>query len=424
MQRGLLELTGLHGPELDLKRWTTEPLVGLIGHVIGALGWDEGHQAYIEALLELAQQAKSAEESGIPGFLASWDRKGKDQSIRSAEQPDAVRIKTIHAAKGQAFPVVFMPMAPKHRGAPKKHLPVALDEAIFGLPMALFKADELKETVRDEVRLDEMHKELLDELNVLYVGMTRPKHAMELLFGLKDAEAKSPPDGEPYTATELMMRAVERAFGRSLAECADWAYEPGPEGAALDPEFAPRAPSKRPKPPAPRAIALDRLVLGVPIQALVVEPPREWWSGGGLSARQRGDALHSLLGQVRTRADLQPLRQQIRESLAWAASDREWLEGTLDRLFASEGLAPYFAEGVEVELDRSFWLGGGEIGRPDRVVRTAEGWAVIDYKTGVPAKKHHAQVRAYMEAVAEGTGVPVRGLLYYTESDELVEVHR
>lgn len=426
-ERVLFDLDGLLEsicPELDLPAWTTEPLVGLIGHIIASFGWDRGHQAYVEGLLELAQQGKTAEETGIPGFLESWDRKGHKQSIRSAEQPDAVRIKTIHKAKGQAFPVVLMPIAPKRRPSPNAHLPVELDEAVFGLPLALFKPTELKGTPYDAIRLDEMHKEVLDELNVLYVGMTRPKHAMELLFGLKDKDAKAPEEGEPWSVTELLERGVERAFQRSLAAEEAWTYEPAPGAVELDPEYAPRVPRAAGAEEAVKAVQLDRLVLGVPMKALVVEPPRDWWAGGGLSARQRGDALHSVLGQIRTQADLPPLLDRIRRSLAWSDADRDWLETTLDRLFASAALAPLFAEGVDAQIERSFWLPSGEIGRPDRVVRTPDGWAVLDYKSGKPAKKHHEQVRAYMAAVAEDTDLPVRGLLFYTESGELVEVVR
>lgn len=406
-------------PELKLEQWTSEPLVGLIGHIVGALGWDVGHQAYVEGLLEQAQQAKTAQESGIPGFLDAWDRRGHKESIRSAEQPEAVRIKTIHKAKGQAFPVVLMPVAPASRKGGSSHLPVALDEEVFGLPVALLTANDLKGTVREDVRLNEMHKDLLDEMNVLYVGMTRPKVQLDMLVCIKPlAKPREVPEGEPKTYTEVLVDAVERAFGWPLLEGGTWTYEPAAGAVELHADYAPRAPRKGADRPEPVVRRLDRLVLGVPVKPLVVEPPREWWTGGGLSARQRGDALHSLLGQIRSTADLPAIRNQLQRSLAWSAEDRAWLEGTLDRMLANAGIAPLFVPGLEVELERSFWLPDGHLGRPDRLVLTPEGWVVLDFKTGKPSPKHHDQVRAYMEAV----GPPARGLLYYTPTDQIVEV--
>lgn len=421
-QRERLDLQGLLAevcPELKLAEWTSEPLVGLIGHIVGALGWDEGHQAYVEGLLEQAQQAKTAEESGIPGFLEAWDRRGNKQSIRSAEQPEAVRIKTIHKAKGQAFPVVIMPVAPASARGGSNYLPVELDEELFGLPVALFTPNDLKGTVREDVRLNELHKDLLDEMNVLYVGMTRPKVQLDVLIGIKQAaKPREVPEGEPKTYTEVLVDAVERAFGWPLMEGGEWTYEPAAGAVELDPEYAPRVARKGGERPEPGVVRVDRLVLGVPVKPLVVEPPREWWTGGGLSARQRGDALHSVLGQTPSAADLPALRTHLKDSLAWSADDREWLESTLETMLANPRIAPLFAPGLEVELERSFWLPTGQIGRPDRLVQTPEGWVVLDFKTGKPSEKHHDQVRSYMAAVGPGT----RGLLYYTATDEVVEV--
>lgn len=407
--------------DLHLERWTSEPLVGLIGHIISSLKWDRGNQAYVEALLEQAQQLKEAEASGIPGFLDAWEKRGSKQSIRSAEQPEAVRIKTIHKAKGQAFPVVLMPMAPKRRAAGNTYLPVGLDEAIFGLPMALFKPNELKGTSREDIRLDEMHKELLDELNVLYVGMTRPRKELDLFFGIKPS-ASSAPEGEPLTITELMDSAIQRAFGRSLLDSESWTYEPAPGAVELDPEFQPRERTNRPPKVEPKAVQLEELVLGVPVKPLVVIPPRDWWQGGGMSPRQRGEALHDALAQIQTRTDLAPLLDRVRRSYAWSPADREWLEVTLQALLAHEALAPLFEPGLEVESERNFWLSSGKVGRPDRVVKTREGWVVLDYKTGNFKPKHKQQVQEYMEAVAGDSGDSVRGLLFYTEVGELIEV--
>lgn len=420
--RERLDLPGLLDdicPDLKLEQWTSEPLVGLIGHIVGALGWDVGNQAYVEGLLEQAQQAKTAQESGIPGFLEAWDRRGHKLSIRSAEQPEAVRIKTIHKAKGQAFPVVIMPIAPASTRGGSNHLPVELDEEVFGLPVALFKVSDLKGTVREDVRLNELHKELLDEMNVLYVGMTRPKVQLDVLVGIRPpAKPREVPEGEPKTYTEVLVDAVERAVGWPLMEGGTWTYEPAEGAVTQDAAYAPRAQRKGVDRKEPAVVRMDKLVLGVPMKPLVVEPPREWWTGGGLSARQRGDALHSLLGQIHSTADLPRLRSQLQRSLAWSAEDRDWLESTVDRMLANIGIAPLFAPGLEVELERSFWLPSGQLGRPDRLVLTPEGWVVLDFKTGKPSSDHHDQVRAYMEAV----GRPARGLLYYTATDEVVEV--
>jgi CRISPR/Cas system-associated exonuclease Cas4 (RecB family) len=98
------------------------------------------------------------------------------------------------------------------------------------------------------------------------------------------------------------------------------------------------------------------------------------------------------------------------------------MEEMLERILSSPQLAPLFQSGLKVELERTFWTGKGQLGRPDRLVNTPEGWVVLDYKTGKPSKKDLDQVRGYMEAVSGVGTEAVRGLIYYTATDELIAV--
>jgi ATP-dependent exoDNAse (exonuclease V) beta subunit len=73
--------------------------------------------------------------------------------------------------------------------------------------------------------------------------------------------------------------------------------------------------------------------------------------------------------------------------------------------------------------ERPLRLTSGDVGRPDRVVKLEDGWHVLDYKTGAPEKKHHAQVNAYMQAIAEmEPAEKVHGWLLYTRELKLVRV--
>ena len=65
--------------------------------------------------------------------------------------------------------------------------------------------------------------------------------------------------------------------------------------------------------------------------------------------------------------------------------------------------------------------------RADLVVRSPDGeYRVIDYKTGRREKEseeaYFRQVRNYMEILAEASGLPVRGFVWYVETGEAVEV--
>ncbi|MBR5256856.1 MAG: hypothetical protein IKV62_08805, partial [Bacteroidales bacterium] len=86
----------------------------------------------------------------------------------------------------------------------------------------------------------------------------------------------------------------------------------------------------------------------------------------------------------------------------------------------------FAASGVRI-LNESPLIGpdGADL-RPDRVVIGPDGSAaIIDYKFGVPEKKHQDQVRTYMELYRAMGHAPVTGTLWYireNEADEWVEI--
>ena len=64
-------------------------------------------------------------------------------------------------------------------------------------------------------------------------------------------------------------------------------------------------------------------------------------------------------------------------------------------------------------------LSDGRSARPDRLVRAAAGWGVLDIKTGHPHAAHAEQVRGYMNVLRSVTGSPVHGALLYLASGTL-----
>ncbi|HJW92117.1 MAG TPA: UvrD-helicase domain-containing protein [Thermoanaerobaculia bacterium] len=68
-------------------------------------------------------------------------------------------------------------------------------------------------------------------------------------------------------------------------------------------------------------------------------------------------------------------------------------------------------------------IDGGDL-RVDRLVREKGRELVIDYKSGIPSDEHKLQVRTYCDAVARMTGRPCAGLIWYIdeESDHAVDM--
>ena len=93
---------------LDLILFHESPFYEKVEQIIRAFHLQNTTDAYVQFFLDeiLIQQQK---ESNIQDFLNYWDHKKESLSIVSSENPDAVKIMTIHKAKGLEFPVVIFP---------------------------------------------------------------------------------------------------------------------------------------------------------------------------------------------------------------------------------------------------------------------------------------------------------------------------
>ena len=120
----------------------------------------EGEQALIRWLInQIAENATQSDE----------------QVVRLESDADLIKIVTIHKSKGLEYPVVCLPFASSFRGFDKRYVTSAL------LPTAGGER-ELVLDMNDEAQTRYEQERLRDDLRLLYVAMTRPRHALWLGF--------------------------------------------------------------------------------------------------------------------------------------------------------------------------------------------------------------------------------------------------
>lgn len=391
-------------PELALLERTTEPVVGLIGHIFEACGWNPDHAAYCEGMLDLALEAARMREPGIAGLLGVWDRKGSERSIRVSSGADAVRILTIHKAKGLAFPVVLVPFDPKKLSNFKDEIPVELDAAVYGLPAALLSDSDLKETPLEHCRQEELARGVLDAVNLAYVAMTRAEERLDVLLEFEKEEP-----GEAVTLPWMLAAALEA--GVSTDSPLAWGDGGRKGGGAAAMDAVPLSPA---------------LQTGAAVE-LRVAVPRAAWDGtwvAGWNPAEFGEAVHGVLGRVRTRADWGRLAPALGAGLRMDARQWEAVQAAVDGVLRTPECSAFFEEGAEVLCEYELVGLRGGVLRPDRLVRRGNRWEVVDFKTGKEAPTHHRQVREYMAAVAAAEpGAEVHGYLLYINDLRVVAVN-
>jgi ATP-dependent helicase/nuclease subunit A len=161
---------------------------------------DEG--VFIHRFFELIFQTETRGQRSLAHFLQFWEEEGMEEKIGLPEAISAVRVLTVHKAKGLEFPVVFVPFTNWRLERPRL---AKLDDGGFA---------NLKRPLSahlERVRTEMMINDAIEDLNLLYVATTRAKEELYLY-----ETSLPPPRGEgadrSYLSAWLREMLTERGY--------------------------------------------------------------------------------------------------------------------------------------------------------------------------------------------------------------------
>jgi ATP-dependent exoDNAse (exonuclease V) beta subunit len=396
---------------------------------------------FVRRLLELAYCAEQQGCVSPAAFLAFCRKRDTEEKLPMPENTGAVRVMTIHKAKGLEFPVVVLPF--QHKQTPFS--PKIVRRTCLGLDMATREVRELP-----ELHYPARAREELERLNLLYVAWTRPIYELHAFL--------TNPGTRPGEAVKLLAGVYREKYGDRFCR---WEHPspkdttapagapditPAPGGTPVstpDPMQAPETtPKSRPLPPLPwrpmQTWPRLKIFRSHPEAASAEEGPSDEGasdSGSGLTARERGVLIHLCLEHLHLPRGGR--REAVEEAVARAAacalrlfppplgqeeSVAVELRAALLRFASLPDAAAWLACGLR---EQSIMDEEGKVYRTDLLVDMralgrpdddAEGGLlVLDYKSGAYRESHTLQMRHYMRLLAGASGRPTRGLLVYLD---------
>jgi ATP-dependent helicase/nuclease subunit A len=181
-------------------------------YVLG-LEWGERRLANVHKLLRLARRFEAREGRDLRAFLDHVEYLKQAVTVEpdapvEGVEPDAVRLMTVHAAKGLEFPVVCM--ADLGRQPNTQMPPLLLDGGRIGIRLERLDGARSKPALDYEALCAERRRrEAEEEDRILYVAMTRARERL-LLSGSIDFERWSHRD--PPTPISWLAPALDEAL--------------------------------------------------------------------------------------------------------------------------------------------------------------------------------------------------------------------
>lgn len=431
----LLDLLGkadLGTPHRFLEDILSGPMQGR-ARLIARLG--EEARDPIEELLNQALAYEREATPSLQGFIDWFDGGAVEVKRDSAQSGAAVRVMTVHGAKGLQAPIVILADATSDPDFKKPRDLEWIAEDRLTLPISRPRKSELFGSLATSAEAGD-RREREENWRLLYVALTRAEEHLFIGGALK-ASQHNKPLGERCWHLQVE-RALEAMGIAQIDGERTLVYQEGEPGrrAAITPEapqtvampdWTARAAPEEARPPRPLAPSAI-----LPADTVADPPPLPEMR----RAAQRGAILHGLFERLPA---VDPARRAafadrwLRESVGEDDADvRSGLvadvlaildDPEFARIFAPEGLAEAPIAGV---VD-----GQVIVGTVDRLLVNEKNVLVVDFKTGrnVPASArfvsshHKAQMAAYV-AVLRGIFPlhDVRAALLYTAGPGLIEL--
>jgi ATP-dependent helicase/nuclease subunit A len=351
----------------------------------------------------------------INSFLNWWDENGEDKALTVSEDQDAIRIMTIHKAKGLEFRGVIIPYCNwpfDHRSPNPEILWCSSTQEPFDklslLPLRY--SSSLAETIFAEDYREENFRVYMDHLNLLYVAFTRAKESL-FVFAPEGKEQK---ENKFTDVSSLIKRILKNpdivANGKwddsesvwSLGELTDRPddREQGEQillNSISSHEFSGK---------------LRLMYRGL-----------DFFDTGAQQRVNYGNLMHEIFSRIRSAKDIdRALNSALRDGIidhTEAARIRPDIASKIDM----EKVRGWFDGSWKVIAEQDILTRDGSIRRPDRVMIRDDQVIVVDYKFGKNRSPGHlTQVRKYAGMLRQMEYNDVHGFVWYVSQNEVVGV--
>lgn len=425
----------------DAQRATMQqmPLYELCLHLMMMMHYEEAEKlgelkqsAYIFNFLDALVSYINDHSSDIKDFISFWDDVLSERSI-AVNVEDAVRVMTIHKAKGLEGHTVFIPFADfllensQHDKiiwcAPQQNMTndTNVNELVGRLPLVpVNDLKKMEESAYSTFYENEHRQQRVDSLNTLYVAFTRakcnlfiwskrPKIGGRSAFNLIDAFVNNlqPSDEKTTTPGVVCYGNIVGAKGTKEAKDEQDTKEISVSISHNDLSGVKFFQSSK---------ALDFLADSE--REIEGDTPELQHQRRTRYFMNKGTLYHQVFSLIERKEDVPGVIEKMRAEglLATKKQADEILTFVTTALQQEKETAKWFDGTYELYNEHNILIrsdGHAKMFRPDRVMVAADHAVVVDYKFGSEKEEYTDQVEMYANNLAKLLNKPVKGYLWY-----------
>ncbi|SDJ86399.1 UvrD-helicase domain-containing protein [Chryseobacterium jejuense] len=328
---------------------------------------------FLEMLFNFTQNAGASTKE----FLKYWDEEASSYTIQASENIDAIQIMTIHKSKGLEFPIVFIPMMNKNRDSEFTNwFETNESDALKSVNINQFSKNlEVYDEEIQKFNKKNSYKNLIDRLCLQYVATTRPVE--QLFFYLQKANKTS---NNLELLEFIQTKNTENADSFDLYE-----VQPG----MLKKHSKTKTSSFKTK-------NIQNLKnVNEKSTSIKIATPSKNYQVRNEKVRI-GLFVHELLSKINTEKDINKVLEGYALEGQITLEEKNEIQITLQEIVKT--YSEFFDEKWEVINEKDIMIsenGESHISRPDRILKSEEGYIIVDFKTGEEKGKDEEQVQGY-----------------------------
>jgi len=400
-KKDLYKSLKLIGVDFSEKSFNEKSLYQSITYFINRFKLVAFSDVYIQFFLEEILNFEQKQKGNLQHFLNYFEDNKSELSIVMPANKSAIKILTIHKAKGLEFPVVIFPNNEDlyHQINPTEWYHPTDSKKFNNFKALLIDgglALENADAICQQIFTNKNKTLELDNINLLYVGLTRAIEQLYIITEQTSKQGKSVTYGKIF---EDFLKSKQLWQPNVFTYCRGDKKRP-----ILDKNETTEENDLKVK-----YISTNWASHNI----YIVSGASKYRNESQQDAAIYGTLIHDILAHIKTNDDINPVINLFKKTNKITATNASAIKNIIKSVVNHRELKPFYSANAQIYNECEIVTKSKQLLRLDRLVIINNTATVIDYKTGLPQEKHRIQINQYATALkALNINVKAKILVY------------